>query len=251
MPDPVTTGWLWALGALGAAALAIPLLRMLIAAALYLASVLTGRRALRNRAVRVLPRTAHLLGSLVVGAAAITAPAMASERTAPVGIDRDGGLTAVDPAVGPNTAVGADRQSPPPAAPTRQASVTTHADAALTLDRAIDVAARASVQPSARGLATSGSPMVGHASQPHAATRGATSHAPNRDPGESQRTTDRIYIVRVGDTLWDIASDHLPDARDAQVAETWKAIWRANRAVIGDNPGLIHPGQHLNLGGIA
>jgi nucleoid-associated protein YgaU len=53
-------------------------------------------------------------------------------------------------------------------------------------------------------------------------------------------------VVHRGDTLWAIARDHLGPAGDvgttANEVERW---FEANRAVIGDDPDLIHPGQRL------
>lgn len=59
---------------------------------------------------------------------------------------------------------------------------------------------------------------------------------------------DPGVVVRAGDTLWSLASEHLPaGATDAQVAAAWHRIYRHNRAVIGPDPDLLHPGQHLEL----
>ena len=59
-----------------------------------------------------------------------------------------------------------------------------------------------------------------------------------------RRATD--VVVHRGDTLWDIARRHLgPDATDAEVATAWPAWHEANRAVVGDDPELIMPGQIL------
>src|SRR3954469_23601605 len=53
-------------------------------------------------------------------------------------------------------------------------------------------------------------------------------------------------VVRPGDSLWAVAADHLPaDATDAQVAQAWPSWWAANRAAVGSDPDLIHPGLHL------
>jgi nucleoid-associated protein YgaU len=53
-------------------------------------------------------------------------------------------------------------------------------------------------------------------------------------------------VVRRGDSLWRLAADRLPaDATDADVAAAWPAWWSANRAVLGDDPDLLHPGQRL------
>jgi len=52
--------------------------------------------------------------------------------------------------------------------------------------------------------------------------------------------------VAPGDSLWSIAAAHLPaDAAAAQIAATWQRWYAANAALIGPDPGLILPGQHL------
>ncbi|MET8837952.1 transglycosylase family protein [Micromonospora sp. NPDC004540] len=48
------------------------------------------------------------------------------------------------------------------------------------------------------------------------------------------------YVVRPGDTLSEIA-----DAK--HVAGGWHALYERNKGVVGDNPGLIFPGQRLRL----
>lgn len=58
------------------------------------------------------------------------------------------------------------------------------------------------------------------------------------------------YLVRPGDTLWDIARRHLPaGASAAQVARAWPRWYAANRRVIGPDPSLIVPGQRLLVPG--
>ena len=65
----------------------------------------------------------------------------------------------------------------------------------------------------------------------------------------SPRPTIAVHgrvTARRGDTLWSIARRHLgPDASDAEVAREWPRWYAANRAVIGDDPDLILPGQQL------
>jgi nucleoid-associated protein YgaU len=51
------------------------------------------------------------------------------------------------------------------------------------------------------------------------------------------------YTVQPGDNLWDIAKDKLGDG------SRWGEIFNANKAVIGDNPSLILPGEHFQLPG--
>ncbi|WSY19000.1 LysM peptidoglycan-binding domain-containing protein (plasmid) [Embleya sp. NBC_00896] len=47
-------------------------------------------------------------------------------------------------------------------------------------------------------------------------------------------------VVRPGDTLGGIAAAHnLPDG--------WPALYAKNRATVGPDPDLIHPGQRLSL----
>jgi hypothetical protein len=68
---------------------------------------------------------------------------------------------------------------------------------------------------------------------------------PHREPAESPDAPGG-YVVRGGDTLWDIAARHLgPHATDAEVARAWPRWYAANRAAIGVNPQLIHPGLVL------
>jgi hypothetical protein len=57
---------------------------------------------------------------------------------------------------------------------------------------------------------------------------------------------DRAVVVHRGDTLWAIAARHLgPDATAEEIAADWPRWHEVNRAVIGDNPHLILPGQQL------
>jgi nucleoid-associated protein YgaU len=56
------------------------------------------------------------------------------------------------------------------------------------------------------------------------------------------------YVVRSGDSLWSIAAAHLGEhAATAEVARAWPEWHRANRALLGPNPHLIHPGQLLHV----
>jgi len=52
-------------------------------------------------------------------------------------------------------------------------------------------------------------------------------------------TGARTYVVKSGDSLSKIAKEVLGDAK------RWPEIYEANKALIGDNPNLIHPGQKL------
>ncbi|MDQ1679621.1 MAG: hypothetical protein QOI42_480 [Frankiaceae bacterium] len=56
----------------------------------------------------------------------------------------------------------------------------------------------------------------------------------------------RAVSVRGGDSLWLIAERGLGHrASDAEIAQEWPRWYAANRAVIGDDPDLIQPGEQL------
>jgi nucleoid-associated protein YgaU len=58
----------------------------------------------------------------------------------------------------------------------------------------------------------------------------------------------RSYVVVPGDCLWSIAAHQLGSGADARSVDAgWRAIYAANRAAIGDDPNLIHPGLTLTL----
>ncbi len=53
-------------------------------------------------------------------------------------------------------------------------------------------------------------------------------------------------VVAPGDCLWDLAAARLGrGASNARIATEWQRWYAANRAVIGPDPDLIHPGQRL------
>lgn len=80
----------------------------------------------------------------------------------------------------------------------------------------------------------------------------AGQHAiPTPSPPPPTPATD-VITVRRGDSLWSIAAARLGrGASDAAITAGWRDIYRANRAVIGPNPDLIRPGQHLRIEGEA
>jgi nucleoid-associated protein YgaU len=57
------------------------------------------------------------------------------------------------------------------------------------------------------------------------------------------------HTVRPGDTLWGIAAAQLPPAwrSPATIDRYWRQVYRANRAVLGPDPDLIHPGTRLRV----
>jgi hypothetical protein len=58
-------------------------------------------------------------------------------------------------------------------------------------------------------------------------------------------TDARVHVVRHGASLWSVAAATAPPGAD--VDARWRAIWAANRDVVGDDPDLILPGQRLRL----
>ena len=74
----------------------------------------------------------------------------------------------------------------------------------------------------------------------------AVAPAPHRQTPEQPHEPAGTYVVRPGDSLSSIALTH-PGA--GSVEDRWRAIWRANRDVVGDDPDLILPGQALRLPG--
>lgn len=74
---------------------------------------------------------------------------------------------------------------------------------------------------------------------------GPASPAVPASPATPTASSDH-HVVQAGESLWSIAAYTLPsDAKPAQVAGTAAAWYDANRATIGLDPDLIHPGQQL------
>ncbi|WP_327292162.1 M23 family metallopeptidase [Streptomyces sp. NBC_01198] len=66
----------------------------------------------------------------------------------------------------------------------------------------------------------------------------ASAAEPTKAPAASAKSHE--YTVVRGDTLAKIATTH-------HVKGGWKSLYKANKKVIGANPSLIRPGQHLTL----
>jgi nucleoid-associated protein YgaU len=64
---------------------------------------------------------------------------------------------------------------------------------------------------------------------------------PGGDAIASGTTGGADYTVQSGDSLSSIAHDHLGGSQN------WHDLYQNNEAVIGSNPAMIHPGQHLQL----
>jgi hypothetical protein len=85
-------------------------------------------------------------------------------------------------------------------------------------------------------------PVLAPAAVPAASPGGPMpSAAPPPSP-----SSDEAVVVHRGDCLWSVIARALgPAAADEQVAEAWPHWYAANRAVIGDDPALLLPGQVL------
>lgn len=85
-------------------------------------------------------------------------------------------------------------------------------------------------------------PTAGRAAEPGAPS-GVIAAPQDRPSGAAAA---RYVVVAPGDSLWRIAEQHLPPGASARrVAAEWPRWWSANRAVVGDDPDLLLPGQHL------
>ncbi|MGF9646708.1 hypothetical protein AAIH32_01975 [Pseudarthrobacter oxydans] len=63
---------------------------------------------------------------------------------------------------------------------------------------------------------------------------------------EEGKTAAGAVAVLAGDTLWDIAAQAMgPGASDVEIAMQWPRWYEANRAIIGQNPDVLLPGQIL------
>ncbi len=62
----------------------------------------------------------------------------------------------------------------------------------------------------------------------------------------SRPLSQEAVVVRLGDTLWDVAARHLgPGAGDLDVARAWPRWYATNRDIIGPDPDLLLPGTRL------
>ena len=135
-------------------------------------------------------------------------------------------------AAGPSTNTSTSTQVDRPNSLAAPALTDTSA-APLTLDR-----------PVTAFIATPPPPVAKQSSAGSAALVTGIAHRDSGEPGD--RSTDG-YVVRRGDTLWDIAARHLgPGASAVDISRAWPAWYDANRAVIGPDPGVIRPGELLS-----
>ncbi|MFD4997585.1 transglycosylase family protein [Streptomyces buecherae] len=80
------------------------------------------------------------------------------------------------------------------------------------------------------------------AAAPKVAPKAAPKAESKPAPRTQNSTAGKAYTVRSGDTLFKISQAH-------DVNGGWRAVYDRNQDVIGDNPNLIFPNQHLTLPG--
>jgi hypothetical protein len=97
--------------------------------------------------------------------------------------------------------------------------------------------------------ALAGLPVLDRAVSPAAAAGGGAEGPVVPVPGTAPATGSHVrtvVVVRPGDSLWAIAARHLPGRpTDAEIAQEWPRWYAANRGVIGPDPAVVRPGQHL------
>lgn len=89
----------------------------------------------------------------------------------------------------------------------------------------------------------------GSDSTPDAPAAAGTGGGPTAPEATAPDRPDAV-VVQPGDSLWSIAEAALGSGASEQlIAETWPRWHAANRALIGADPHLIHPGQELTVPG--
>ncbi len=94
-------------------------------------------------------------------------------------------------------------------------------------------------------------PTVPASTRPASTLPTSPTPGPERAPaghraGPATPGPGRGVVVRPGDSLWRIAAERLGrTASPARVAAAWPQWYDANRRIIGADPDLIQPGQHL------
>lgn len=80
-----------------------------------------------------------------------------------------------------------------------------------------------------------------HAAPAQAAAKPAAAQAAASKPTAAQQNRATTYSVTLGDSLQKIAEEH-------SVPGGWQKLYEDNRAAVGGNPEMIHPGLKLTIG---
>lgn len=216
-----------------------------------------GRSALERWGAPVARRA--VVGAIVVGA--VSSPAMALPsaglpddlgwRPTATAAPADGGASgkAAGASSGPSTTPegsGTTRQSGA-ADGTGSAAATARpaAEAALTSQGAGTASASDAAESghAPQTGSTADAPSAGATSETGAAGGGA-----GGGPSQTEAPSARTHVVRPGESLWSVAAEVLgPGASDAEIARAWPLLHEANRAAVGEDPGLLRPGTVLVL----
>ena len=165
---------------------------------------------------------------------------------APTSTTRGPGSSTVRPPT-TSTATTAARHAVRP--PARPAALDDHDDrdalAASPIETAPHSRHRAPVAPPRR--APPSAPRRSSTRPPPAASRADPPHR-RGDRAVARTPAGPTYTVAPGDCLWSIAARVLGRNATARAIDRgWRAIYAANRAAIGADPNLIHPGLVLTL----
>ena len=126
------------------------------------------------------------------------------------------------------------------------ASAAVHTPAGATSTTATTTRATSTTATTTRATSTSAASPVAARAVPArpVAARPAGASGPRADVPWPQSGDD--VIVAPGDCLWVIAAHRLGGAPDnAAIDAEWHRWYRANSHIVGTDPGVIHPGQHL------
>jgi hypothetical protein len=198
-------------------------------------------------AARWLVGATLLVGPLTSGVATAAQPSDAPPPASPAAVlslDRPA-LPDLDRPLAPaSTLEPSARSAPALPAPTISAPATPTPGASTPVASTSEAAAQpptaavlSNAAPLTPAIGRSAAPLL--TGTPHRDTAAATS-------ATGAGSTRDDYVVRRGDTLWDIAARHLgAHATNADIARAWPRWYAANRAAIGANPQLIHPGLVL------
>lgn len=131
------------------------------------------------------------------------------------------------------------------------------------LRRVVDGALAATIVIAPTSLAFGASPaaaqpaaVAAHAYSPSPAGDTGPIYEPTPAGGETQSAPAATHIVRRGDSLWKIATEHLAATRGVsvdvvsqlEVAEVWRAVVDLNASSLSsDDPNLIYPGETIQL----
>jgi nucleoid-associated protein YgaU len=185
---------------------------------------------------RLLPTSAHRLAVAVLTLiSAVTA--LVGPRTASADPSVRGWLAASEP----DRRTSAEEPAPTPS--TAQPSAPTSAPSPPT-----------TIPPPIRRSA----PVVHPATPTPEPARPTPTPGPTTAPSSSPAPADLVppttatnrgtYVVIRGDCLWSIAARILgPESTSQSIDRGWRAIFAANRAAIGADPNLIHPGLALAI----